>query len=253
MLLFAAGLVVGLVIGGGDDEASSDVAEATPLAPLAERPESYLDRHVLVSAEVVEVIGPRSFAIGGDDFAPGGRRILVVARSPVTVPGRGATRRAILEGDLVQVAAEVRTFNARAFEDEVGADLEADLGSYEGEPALFAESLTITPRLGPLGGDASPGEILERPADFYGEWVTVEGTVDRMVGRNAFTVGAGLLVLTPSGRDAPRRGEAVTVSGPVRRFDPDQHPQTQTGDDDLFGDFADRPAVVAQALTVESD
>lgn len=254
ILLFAAGLALGLVINGDGDESSSEVSEAIPLAPLAERPEAYLDRHVLVSAEVVEILGPRSFAIGGDDFAPGGRRILVVARRPVTIPGRDTTRRAVLEGDLVQVAAEVRTFEARAFEDEVGADLEADLSFYEGDPALFSESLTITPRLGPLGGEASPDEILARPRDFYREWVTVEATVERVIGDDAFTTGEGLLVLVPSGREAPAAGESVTISGPVRRLDPDQRPPPRgESDNDLFGDFADEPAVIAQRLAVEPE
>ena len=46
----------------------------------------------------------------------------------------------------------------------------------------------------------------------------------------------------------------MSVSGPVRRFDPDQRPLPRPGtDNDLFGDFADRPAVIAQTLTVDPE
>jgi hypothetical protein len=249
LLLLAAGLVAGLAL-NGDGDASGEVAEATPVAPLAERPESFLDRSVLVGAEVVEVLGPRAFVIGGDDFARGGRRILVVTRTPATIPGQGGTRRAVLEGDLVNVAGEVRRFDARAFEEEVGADLEAD---YDGKPAIFADSVTITPRLRPLAGDASAAEIVAAPEAFYGEWVSIEGRVTLRPSDDSFTLGDELLVLTPEGTPAPATGERVAVSGPVRRFDPDQQPvRSGRTDNEIFGDFADKPAVIAQRLSVRS-
>lgn len=250
--LFALGLVVGLVVDGDDAEDGSDGARATSVAAVAAEPAAFLDDDVLVSAQVAEVLGPRTFVVGGGRFVEGGRRLLVVAERPIAIPSGPRAGRPLLEGDLVQVVGRVMTFDTTGFEEEIGAELERDFSFFDGRPAVLAESVTVTPQLRPVAGEASVESLLGEPERFYGEVVTVRAPVKRVLRRDAFVVGEGdrnLLVLTTWGEPVPEVGERVEIAGAIRRFDPDQRlPGGALADDELFGDYADQPALIAERI-----
>jgi hypothetical protein len=82
----------------------------------------------------------------------------------------------------------------------------------------------------------------------------VTGEITDVLDSGALILDERLVALTADfGERRPREGERVEIIGPVRPFDPDQLRQGGTGpaDDEVFGNFANRPAVVAQSLENE--
>ena len=119
---------------------------------------------------------------------------------------------------------------------------------------------------------ATIDEITDSPGQFLGRTVTVSGEVDAVLGPRAFTIGGDdfigedeLLVVGANnlpqliGRsELPGRAagellaedDVVQVTGPVRRFDLAAF-EREIGfdlDDNLFRDWAGRPAIVASSL-----
>ena len=249
--MLAIGLLVGLWIadddGGSGDERA--VAAPTALAAITAEPDDFMGKRVLIGAEIEEVLGPRTFVVGGAGFLPGGERILVVTDEPTTTPGGDRAGRPLLEGDLVVVSGRVERFDAEAAEEEIGAELGRDASFYEGEPAVAATAVTVTPRLRPVAGESTPRQIVDKPEPLYGKYVSVEGTVTDVLRDDAIVVNEELLVLVPLGERTPLRSERVDITGPVRRFDPDQRlPSGRPGDANVLAPYASRPALVAEDI-----
>ena len=168
----------------------------------------------------------------------------------------------MLEGDAVTAAGDVRRFDISAFEVAAGADLRRefdsfigdDLAAREGDPAVLADSVAFASSTTPIAEARTSEEVVERPKDFYGKIVSVDGEVTDVLRSGALILDGRLVALTGDfGQRRPREGEQVRVLGPVRPLDPDQlrGGGQDLPDDDILGDLAKRPAVVAQSIEIE--
>jgi hypothetical protein len=119
---------------------------------------------------------------------------------------------------------------------------------------VLANSVAFASKTPPVADVRGADEIAERPDAFYGGIVSVGGRVTRLLPSGALILDDRLVVLTADeGQRRPRQGERITVLRPVRPFDPDQFRSTPEGlaDADFSGDFANRPAIVAQSIEIE--
>jgi hypothetical protein len=211
----------------------------------------------LFGGQVREILSPRAFTVGQFGFF--GPDLLLVSETPLAAPSGRSSARPILEGDAVTVAGEVQRFDFAAFDRDVARDLRQefdsfvgdDLGEREGDPAVRADSVVVNSRTTVVAEGVTAEEVDERPNAFYGKVVSVTGEITDVLESGALIVENRLVALTADfGQRRPREGERVRIVGPVRPFDPDQLRQGGRGspDDEVFGDFANRPAVVAQSI-----
>lgn len=167
----------------------------------------------------------------------------------------------MLEGDAVTIAGEVQEFDIASFERYAGTDLRRefdsftgdDLGEREGDPAIRAESVVFNSRTTPVVEAGSSEEVVERPRDFYGTVTSITGEVTDVRESGALIIDDRLVALTAYfAQGRPARGDRVRIVGPVRPFDPDQVREGGRGvrDDEVLGNLANRPAVVAQSLEI---
>jgi hypothetical protein len=255
----ALGFVIGLLVFDDEDDAAAKPPAAT-VTRIVDSPDKFIGERTLVSGAVKEVISPHAFTI----TRPGllGRALLVVTKEPVAAPtGRSATR-PILEGDIAQVYGEVRKFDASEFERDLGVELKRefdtfpgdDLRERKGDPAVRALSVVYSAGTTPVAEAGSAEEIVQRPREFYGKIVSIDGRVTDILRSGALVIDDELLALTADfAQGKPKEGQRVRIVGPVRRFDPDQlRPGGKSlPDDEIFGRFADRPAVVAQSIEIQ--
>ncbi|MDP8942651.1 MAG: hypothetical protein M3N16_00785 [Actinomycetota bacterium] len=257
----AVGLAVGLVVGVLLFDGDSVEAEA-PTADLVSRiaadPSDYFGEDVQVGGEVSEVLGPRTFLIGGEEFGSGDA-LLVVTREPVTTPRGRAPSAPVLENDLVFASGEVHAFFPEELEEELGAQFKSELDVYlnddlrerRGDPVVVADSFSSLPRLFPVRPASSPQQVVDQAVQYFGKVTSVSGRVTDLR-EGALVLDDSLLVLMPP-RVARRWsvGDRVRVLGAVRRFDRDQ---ARAGRSDLdspfFGVFADKPALVAESIEI---
>ena len=273
-LALALGLLIGIGIGllidtlgvfdarGDDPEAAGLPVLDTTLQRIVTEPEQFVGEDVAVGGEVREIISPHAFTVGQHGFF--GPDLLVVTKEPLADPTGRSGSRPVLEGDAVTVAGDVRRFDRAAVERDLGIDLRREFDSFvgddlvarRGDPALRAESVTFASSTTPVAEARTAEEIVERPNDFYGTIVSVSGEVTDVLRSGALIVDGRLVGLTADfGERRPRKGERVRILGPVRPFDPDQLRVAGKGlpDDDLLGNLAKRPAVVAQSIEVERE
>lgn len=256
----AIGLLVGALVFDDEEEDRPSAPTATTLQRIIEAPNDFFGDSTLVSGQVREIISPRAFTVSAPGFF--GPELLVVSRDPLAAPtGRAATR-PILEGDSVQVVGEVRRFDVSDFEGEVGADLRRefdsflgdDLGERVGDPAILADATTFSSRTTPVVEARAAEELAERPSDFYGTIVALEGRITDVLASGALIIDGEVIALTADlGQRRPSEGQDVRIVGPVRPFDPDQRRLVDRPlpDDEILGEFANRPAVIAQSIEVE--
>lgn len=255
-----AGLLVGVFVidAGAEDRA---VAERpipdTTLERIVAGPEPFFGDSVVIAGQVREIISPRTFTVGQLGFF--GPDLLVATERPLAAPSGHSSSRPVLEGDLVTVAGEVRRFDLAAFERDIGADLMPEFDSFvgddlrerKGDPVVRADSAAFMSRTTAVAEGGTPEEIRERPNDFYGKLVSVTGEVSDVLESGALIVDDQLVALTADlAQRRPREGDRVRIVGPVRPLDPDQLRVGGRGraDDEVLGNFANRPAVVAQSL-----
>ncbi len=258
---FIVGVGVGAVVGAlafDDDDDPAPLESATTVERLLDDPEDF-GESTLVGGHVREIISPRAFTVASSFLGP---ELLVVTRDRLAAPTGRAGTRPILEGDPVDVIGEVRDFDLAEFQREVGGTLRRefdsfvgdDLGEREGEPAILADVTTFYSRTTPIAEASTAREIAARPRDFYGKIVALEGRISDVLQSGALIIDDQVIVLTAEfGQRRPREGENVRIIGPVRPFDPDQRRADgkPLPDDEIFGTFANRPAVVAQSIEIE--
>lgn len=186
---------------------------------VLESPASFSDQWVVLTGEVVRLVGEYGFVISGLGLSIE-QEILVLSpfdREPFEplAPGRP-----------VLIGGETMRF--RRTESESLFDLELDDAAYapfEGEPAILAETLRIIP--------ATQVEQLRRrvlevvasaPDEYLGTRVAVHGEVKEQAGEGAFVLSSGLLgedLLVVKAADGPTtvdEGVAVTAIGVLDRF-----------------------------------
>ena len=262
LLALVVGVAIGIVVGGlvfddGDDD-QSPPAGGTAVERVLDDPGEF-GESTFVSGNVREIISPRAFTVASSFAGP---ELLVVTSDRLAAPtGREGTR-PLLEGDPVDVIGEVRDFDLAEFQREVGGTLRRefdsfigdDLGEREGEPAILADVTTFYSRTTPIAEASTAAEIATRPRDFYGRIVTLDGRISDVLQSGALIIDDEVIVLTAEfGQRRPRQGENVRITGPVRPFDPDQRRTRGNAlpDDEIFGSFENRPAVVAQSIEIE--
>jgi hypothetical protein len=213
--------------------------------------DQYLGKTVTVAGEINDVLGPRAFTIGGEEFYGGGELLVVSTRDFPAIPDRPQDEY-LVDDDIVQVTGTVRRFVLTEVEKEVGTDLDGALyARWESKPVLLAQSFVVTPRVkrtaaGAPGPAVAPGAT-RLPADPLADLIIILSTPDRpslvgrqvqltnvqvrsVVGDKAFWVGPSeaqrlFVVLdeertpgTPTeGRVNVNPGQTVTVSGVLRR------------------------------------
>jgi hypothetical protein len=257
------GFLVGALVVNGDEEERQvtrlPVLDTT-LQRIVAGPEPFFGDSVVVGGEVREIISPRAFTVGQPGFF--GPDLLVVTKAPLAAPTGRSGSRPVLEGDSVTVAGDVQRFDVAGFERFAGVELTRELDSFvgddlaerEGDPALRAQTVAFNSRKTPVVEAASGEEVIERPRDFYGKVAAVTGEVTDVLGSGALIVDDRLVALTADfAQREPAEGDRVRIVGPVRPFDPDQLRRGGRGlvDDDVLGNLANRPAIVAQSLEIE--
>ena len=134
---------------------------------VAEQPETVAGQSVTVRSEVQQKVDVSSFTLDNE-----GKAILVVNISgePFVLPS---------EDDMkIQATGEVAPFVLADVEREYGLDLDPDLyADFETKPALLAQSLALAP---------DPGEITQRPEQFYNLEIAVEGEVEDIIDPTTF-------------------------------------------------------------------
>lgn len=246
------GAIVAALVLDGDDEASAGPPPRfATVTDLVRQPAKFFRREVGVSGEVAEVLGPRALVLGGEEFE-GGESLLVIGRERFSTPGARRHQRALLENDLVDVAGTLRVFDRQDLQKRLGVRLADRLQRFEGEPVLVVEEILVTPRLLNLHDPVAIDQIATRPRAYIGKLVSVQGRVTDVVRGEAFVLDDKLLVLAGALRaGAIQKGQTLRVLGGVRRLDPDQRPERGNIDEQLFGELARTPAIVAQSIELE--
>jgi len=132
---------------GGDGSGQDSPASPMTVAQLTGQPEEHYGEEVTVSGIVSERVGPNAFAIGGDETF-GGERLLVAGVQRLDTIVQGDAEKAS-EGDLVQVTGTFREFEEGEIGEQVDYGIDNEyFGDYEGEPAVLATSVVVTPREG---------------------------------------------------------------------------------------------------------
>ncbi len=230
----------------GTQQDLSAVVDATNLTTtvnaIADEPSRFVGRIVTVSGEVGDILGPRWFTVGGDEF--GGEEVLVLGRS--TLPGLVSTLAdsGRVTNDIVQVTGMVRTFEEDALEREIGGGLDLDgdvFDGYDAYPVIVMTDLDLTPRVDVVPAVAVPVPapvtspivdeliIIDAPArtSLIGRAVALMGaTVQQVNGARSFWIGPDtgrrLLVVMDSASTSgsahtmsmmPKSGQTVAVAG----------------------------------------
>ena len=223
------------------------------LYDITDNTEEFYGSTVTVSGEVNEVLGPRSFTIGGEEF--GGEELLVVSSVPRPDPE---------EGDVVQVTGEVQRFDVSSVERNIGFDLDGELlAPWESTPSIVADSASLTPRTRAAGENVpvTLSDLADDSSEFYGRTVTVDGFVAETVEPSVFFLGDKLAredeeepadeggVLVVGGDPDLNLVEAmpVQVVGVFQEFDLATFEEELGTDleDGLYDDWDGRPAILA--------
>ena len=271
---------------GAATTSSSAAADAATIAAVpdsdldvTDNPGEFYGAQVTLSGLVTEVVGPNAVAIGGDEFV-GGDRVLVVGARKLDQIAEGVPEDEPFEvqrQDLVQASGTLREFNLEEVESEIGYDLDDNLfGDREGEPVLVADSFVLTPQQGgettqsQQGVDATLARIVDQPAEFYDQTVTVSGSVARVIGPDAFVLvqpntqgegfydvdaitlaDRGVLVATSDRPNLSER-QSVRVTGELRPFDPSEFERSAgiqlDENDEYLTAFSEGPAVEANQV-----
>lgn len=266
----------------GEEEESAGQAIGVSVADVTDNPDELYGKDMTLSGLVTEVVGPNAVAIGGGEFV-GGEQVLIVGaqKLPQIVEGLPEGEPfEVQQQDLVQASGALREFNLAEVEDEIGYDLDDNLFSdFEGEPALVADSFVLSPQQGAGGTTTEQGIdvglpiIIDEPEEFYGQKVTVDGAIARVINPNVFVIveeqaaqdeglydadvgglaEQGVLVAT-SGGTGPNLTERMTVqvTGTLQQFDAAAFEQ-ELGvgfdeNNEVFSAFSDRPAIMASQI-----
>ena len=120
--------------------------EAATVDQIAEYPQVYCGKTATVRGEIEEILGPRALTIEDDDLLFD-EQILVVSAAPMQDRAGRPLDAATADDRGLWVAGTVRSFVLADVEQELGVDLEDRLfGSWEGRPAIVAQSVRLAPR-----------------------------------------------------------------------------------------------------------
>ncbi|WP_036480351.1 hypothetical protein [Myxosarcina sp. GI1] len=189
---------------------AQETDSSTTIEDIEENPTAALGEEVTVRGQVEEVEPDMSFTINEEGFLEGDD-VLVLNVSGEMLPEMPDEQ---LE---LQVTGELGEFVYADVNRLYGLDLDPDIYvDYENRPVIFAEALTLSPGI---------GDISDRPENFYGKEVAVEGEVGQIWSDTTFRLdeiqliaGEDLLVVNLTGESIPSEEENIVVTGTVRPF-----------------------------------
>lgn len=230
----------------------SDDDEGTALEEAEEEgvADAFVGETITVSGEVERVLPEGGFLIGGQYVSLGYEEGTLVF---------GKDLPEVSEGGLVQVTGVVRTFVASDIRDAVGVAFDEEdplIVAYEQEYAIEAETVEFIPDELAEDDETALEEAEEEGTaeSMVGETITIGGEVNSIISPTAFRidadeVGEGTLVVSAEAVDVEESG-TVEVTGTVVEFvliDIEEEFGFDL-DDDLFVDFDDEFAVVAESV-----
>lgn len=242
-----------------------DLGPGVTLYELNDNPEEYYGSTVTVLGEVSYILGPHAFLMV-TRFGVSADDMLVISPVPLSEITDQTGDAPLSQGDVVQVTGEAREFELPSVEQEIEVDLDDELLDYrEGTPSIVASSISAEP---PIPEAVEPVVLADKPEEYYGRSVTVDGVVGETVEPNAFVLAdeaaledgdledtEGVLVV--SGSDsAPNltEGEAVQVVGTVRELDLAAFEEDLGVDlDDALYTEGGRSAIAAQEILQTSE
>jgi hypothetical protein len=191
-------------------------ATAATLAQVLENPTLYTGKRVTVSAEVNDVLGPRAFTIGGEEFLPPGELLVVSAGGFPQISDLPQDEH-LVDGDIVQVTGTVRTFVLTEIQRDIDPGLTGEAYvRWEGKPVLVVSDMLTTPRAR-SGAEGPSGEGRERSGSGSSE----DGrTAAEVLGDGVLTARVkGALIGSPRVKalqiDVDVRKRVVTLTGTV--------------------------------------
>jgi len=241
----------------------SDLPEdlETTTDTMVEYPDFYVNTNVMVRGEAVEAVSSNAFLLNTE-----GENIIVVY-NPEDLSDPIAD---ITEEDVeVEVQGIAQYFEREAYEEEFDIDMDVELfDDYEDQISINATDVRIVEET-EIDEFTSIDSILDDPELYYGQTVTVQQVITEVVSIEAFVLQYDelfdedrLLVIfdTETYADLPiiqlaEDETEVRVTGTVREF---VRSDLQTEfdfdlEDDIFDDFEDRAALVAEEIIVIED
>jgi len=269
LTLVIAGLIVAVV---GCRVPAQPAAIDTPVPPpgdgqvrgatlerIQDDPKRYYGRDVTVTGYVEEKVGTSAVSLVSSTLLDGDEVLAINV-------GLAVVQEAEAEQVPLEVAGEVRRFDALELERGFGFQLEEDVyAAHEGEPVIVAQSVRALTAEEALGqGEATLRLIAERPEEYADRRVAVSGAVADILADRAFALagathpaGEPVLMVTRSARvldDPLEIDDLVAARGTVRRlrdgeFDADLDLDLT---DAAYDGFEDGPVVVVDSAFVMS-
>ncbi|NJN15182.1 MAG: hypothetical protein HC822_02195 [Oscillochloris sp.] len=255
------------------------------LAEFNANPMQFLGQQVIVTGDLREFLGPRSFILN-DPEAAGLDSTLVVGSTEGVIPTD-------LEPNIdvtnqVRVIGTVQEFDRNTLEQDLGYQFPDAVDDFAGAPSILADEVEVigttdsgaatqptTATTGQMGQGAqipeaamgdfpfiSVGQIDVDPAAYAGQRVTAWGEVDEQLGLNAYRVDEGnildiageVLMIVPEGAPVPdnlQNETSIAVTGMVMNFvaaDFERDYGFVFDDPGFEAEFENRPAIVADIV-----
>ena len=135
-ILAAIALMIGVVY-----YATLDTNESTSVTDIMNNSDQYVGRTVAVRGEVDDISGSQTMILDEEGEVMGDE-VLVISRQPLEPIGGAGDDFLFDEGQDIEVAGEVRTFNREELEDELGITLdERTYFDWEGRPVIVATTV----------------------------------------------------------------------------------------------------------------
>lgn len=237
-------------IPSGEKAESAGKAIGATVADITDDANEFYGKKVTVSGLVTQVVNQNAFVIGGGEFGDSGLLIVGAKKlSQIVKGGEEGKVVEIQEQDLAQVTGKVREFNRQQVNDQIGYYLDDRLfEDFEEQPAVVADQVVLSPWQGSTpqaqqGVPVSLSNLIDEPAEFYGQKVTVNGTIAQLISSHAFVLvrqqtaqetdegvydpdaltEEGVLVVSGGGtRASLSADQPVRVTGRVRQADVQQ-------------------------------
>jgi hypothetical protein len=183
----------------------------TNTSEIAENTDKFIGNSVTIKSRVIQKIGSSSFTVSDARFFRGEPLVVVNASGvPFNLPSDQNIK--------IQVTGQVRNLVIPKIEQEFNLNIQDKYyKDYINTPAIIARYIVLAPQ---------PGQITQRPEQYYRRQVAVTGEVDNIrspvlltLDENQLFGGQDLLVLLKAPpKVAINQGQTVSITGEVRPF-----------------------------------
>ncbi|MBD1910975.1 hypothetical protein [Leptolyngbya sp. FACHB-16] len=210
--------------------------------------EKYMGETLSIRGEMRESVGDIAFSMAGDRLFDG-KDVLVInaTGTPFLVPdGNQFTKN-------LQVIGQVRRLATADLQKEYGLNLDPQTyQQYEDSSVVIAQSIAFAPE---------PEEISKNPESYYGQTISVEGTVADQLTPSTFTLqdndlfaGEEVLVIGSTPDAALAEKEDIVITGVLRPYIPNEFEQDYDLDWDsglkqkIDDEFIEKPVLVVESI-----